>query len=467
MIKFPHSVAAALILAAWPALAAARPQQGGAPAAQSSALLPSDDDVRELIRTYVDNGQAKAIVVGLLEPNGSRRIVTYGEAGAGAQPLGPNSVFEIGSINKTFTGAILADMVRRGTVRLEDPVSKYLPANVRVPSRNGRQITLLDLATHTSGLPRLPTGYTPRDRANPYAHFEAQHLYEFLGRHELERDPGAEAVYSNLGMGLLGHALARAAGEPSFQALVKARILRPLRMNMTDYGRPAALVPWMTLGHAQGGAAVPYWDVAVLSGAGGLNSTVNDMLTYLDATVGEPASPIEQAMREAHRGYRPGPAPGAELGLAWMPRRRGTQTLLGHGGGTAGYSTYIGFDPAARAGVVVLTNSGGFDYADFIGRELLNPQRRVAVALARDALQAYVGTYRLREGLDLRVSSEDGRLFGQATNQPKLPLFAEAPDRLFFRAVDAQLHFARDPAGRVNGVTLRQGGRELVGARIE
>lgn len=456
----------ALGAAASPALAVAASAPASAQA-RTADLFPPDQEVRDFIRTYVATGQARGIVVGLLEPDGTRRIVSYGEAGEGARPLGPKSVFEIGSINKTFTGAILADMVRRGEVRLDDQISKYLPDAVRVPSRNGRQITLLDLATHSSGLPRLPTGYTPPDRTNPYAHFDTQHLYEFLNRYELERDPGEKPEYSNLGMGLLGHVLALAAGAGSFPALVEERILKPLGMATTGYGRPPALAPFMTRGHDKEGAVVPYWDVAVLAGAGGLNSTVEDMLTYIEANIGMPESPIERSMRLAQHGFRPGPAPNSRLGLGWMARKRGDWTLLAHGGGTAGYSTYIGFDPDRRAGVVVLTNSGGFDYADFIGRELLDPEWRTEVSLAPDVLDDYVGTYRLRDGLDLRITMEDGRLFGKATNQPKLPLFAEAADRLFLRAVDAQLTFARDSAGKVSAATLHQNGRQLTGPKVE
>lgn len=141
--------------------------------ARPGAFFPPDEAVREFVRPYVDKRQARGIVVGLLEPDGTRRVLTFGEAGEGARPLAASSVFEIGSITKTFTGTVLADMVRRGEVKLDDPVAKYLPAGVRVPSRNGRLITLLDLATHTSGLPRFPTGYEPPDPGNPYAQYAA------------------------------------------------------------------------------------------------------------------------------------------------------------------------------------------------------------------------------------------------------------------------------------------------------
>ncbi|HYJ83484.1 MAG TPA: serine hydrolase domain-containing protein [Allosphingosinicella sp.] len=376
----------ALAAQASPPQTTATPSQGQparAPA-RSGPFFPSDEAVRAFVRPYIDSRQAKGIVVGLVEPDGSRRVLTFGEAGEGARPLAARSVFEIGSITKTFTGTILADMVRRGEVKLDDPLGKYLPAGVRVPSFNGRAITLLDLATHTSGLPRLPTGYVPPDPANPYARFGPADLYAFLNRHELEREPGAKFEYSNLGMGLLGHALARAAGADSFQALVAKRVLRPLRMSMTAYGRPAAIAPWMTKGHDRQGAVAPRFDVAVLAGGGGLNSNVTDLMTYLDANIGEPTSPLEQAMREARRGYHL-PRPGVEVGLGWMTMTRGPLTLVGHNGGTAGYSTYVAFNPGTRAGVVVLANSGDFEYADKIGRELLNPERRPLIATPAQA----------------------------------------------------------------------------------
>ena len=347
--------------------------------ARPVAFFPPDEEVREFVRPYIDKGQARGIVVGLLEPDGSRRVLTFGEAGEGARPLAASSVFEIGSITKSFTGVVLADMVRRGQVKLDDPVAKYLPAEVSVPSRNGRQITLLDLATHMSGLPRFPTGYEPPDPANPYAQYAAEHLHAFLSRYELEHDPGAKFEYSNLGMGLLGHALARAAGADSFQTLVAERVLRPLSMSMTAYGRPAAIAPWMTRGHNQEGEVASYFDIAVLAGGGGLNSNVTDLMTYLEANIGEPTSPLEHAMRDAHRGYQ-APRPGMGVGLGWMMTKRGALNLVGSRGGSAGYSTFIAFDPDTRAGVVVLANSSGFEYADKIGRELLDPERRPLIA---------------------------------------------------------------------------------------
>src|SRR5262249_55292167 len=178
--------------------------------------LPSDSAVRALlasrVQTFPDTGKhGTGIVVGLLDASGRRRILAVG--------VDSNGVFEIGSITKTFTATALADMVEHGEVGLDDPVAKYLPDSVHVPTRNGKQITLLDLATQSSGLPRMPSNMTPQDPMNPYADYSVQQMYAFLAGYQLTRDIGASYEYSNLGVGLLGHALALKAGT-SYETLV-------------------------------------------------------------------------------------------------------------------------------------------------------------------------------------------------------------------------------------------------------
>ena len=190
-------------------------------------------------------------------------------------------------------------MVRRGEVSLTDPVAKFLPSGVKVPSRNGRQITLLDLATHTSGLPRSLNMERIRDFSNPYSSIPITDVYDFLSSHELKREIGAEWEYSNLGYGLLGHALARAAGVKSIDALVRHRITGPLKLKSTGYERGGGAA--MAKGHDPSGEAVPYWDFGEFKGAGGLNSSVDDLLTFLEANVGQPQSAIETAIQDSHR----------------------------------------------------------------------------------------------------------------------------------------------------------------------
>ena len=217
------------------------PQQG----------LPPDSAVRALlvprVAAFPDSGKhGTGIVIGLLDATGARRIVAVG--------VDSTRVFEIGSITKVFTTSALQDMVERGEVRLDDPVATFLPPSVRIPERNGRQITLLDLATQSSGLPRMPSNLTPRDSMNPYADYSVQQMYTFLSGHELTRDVGAEYEYSNLGVGLLGHALALKA-RTSYEDLVRRRILAPLGMRETAITLTSVLRAKLTPGHSAEGRA--------------------------------------------------------------------------------------------------------------------------------------------------------------------------------------------------------------------
>jgi CubicO group peptidase (beta-lactamase class C family) len=192
--------------------------------------MPDDASIRDIVKPRVDSGRSAGIVAGVLD-HGARRVVACGSSGS-SRPLDGDTVFEIGSVTKVFTAALLADMVARKEVSLDDPISKYLPAGMKTPTRGGRSITLGDLATQSSGLPRLPDNLAPKDPSNPYADYTVEKLYDFLSRYELTRDIGAMYEYSNLGVGLLGHLLALRAGT-SYEELLTKRILQPLGMRDT------------------------------------------------------------------------------------------------------------------------------------------------------------------------------------------------------------------------------------------
>ena len=167
--------------------------------------------------------------MGVIEPTG-RRVVSYGNLANGdPRTLDGDTIFEIGSVTKVFTSLLLAEMVSRKEVALDDPAAQYLPEPVRMPERSGKAITLLDLSMHCSGLPRVPGNLNPKDPANPYADYSVDDLYQFLSGYTLPRDPGSEVECSNLGAGLLGHILARRAGT-DYETLVRARITEPLSM---------------------------------------------------------------------------------------------------------------------------------------------------------------------------------------------------------------------------------------------
>jgi CubicO group peptidase (beta-lactamase class C family) len=229
------------------------------------ASAASGDEIRTVLAERIDvQRQSVGIVVGVIEPAG-RRIVTHGSPAKGdARPLDGHTVFEIGSISKVFTSLLLADAVERGEVSLTDPVATFLPASVPMPER-GRAITLQDLATHTSGLPRLPTNMTPQDGNNPYADYTVAQLYAFLSGYALPRDVGAQYEYSNLGGGLLGHVLALRAGS-SYEALVESRITGPLGMNSTRITLPAEMRARLAAGYGPTLQPATNWDLPTLAG---------------------------------------------------------------------------------------------------------------------------------------------------------------------------------------------------------
>jgi CubicO group peptidase (beta-lactamase class C family) len=466
-----HALLPALALTVLGATSAphARAQEAAPPPpAASVSNFPADEDLRHMLRYLVEDGETPGVILGIVEPDGSTRILSHGSAGPGTQPLGPRTVFEIGSINKTFTSTILADMVARGEVALEDPVSKYLPDSVRVPSRNGREITLLDLVTHRSGLPRLPDNHRPADRTNPYADFTTEKLYAFLNNHTLRRDIGAEFEYSNLGMGLLGHALGRAAGT-NIQTLIQQRILQPLGMRMTSYDRTGSgeLVQWMAKGHNEAGAVVPYWDLTdAIAGAGGLRSNMEDMLVYLRAQLGPADTDLERAMRltqQVHHQY-----PEFAAGLAWPIRTRDGRTILSHSGGTAGFNTMIGFDPERRTGFVMLTNTGDFDDdlpMDFIARGAPLALREVAVA--RTVLAAYAGEYEIAPGRRAVVRLEDdGALTVRVPGNVRFRMYAESDSSFFLKRAPWRLRFTKDASGAVSALVLNMGGADQTARRV-
>ena len=212
-----------------------------------------------------------------------------------------NVIFEIGSVTKVFTALLLADMVVRQEVRLDQPVRELLPAEFQ-PKPGGAEITLLDLAIHHSGLPRLPRNLAPfwgtlpaRHADNPYAYYGPDKLAKFLRRDGLERPEQPEYLYSNVGFGLLGMGLANRLGL-SYDEAIQQRICQPLGMQDTKvdltYEQRCRFLP----GHTALGKPATVWHFASLEGAGALHSTLNDMLRFLKAEL-FPEGELEAALR--------------------------------------------------------------------------------------------------------------------------------------------------------------------------
>jgi CubicO group peptidase (beta-lactamase class C family) len=281
----------------------------------------------------------------------------------GDLPDGQLSIFEIGSITKVFTATLLADLVQDGVVAFRDPVAAHLPA---APPVKERPITLEDLATHRSGLPRLPTGMLVRgmtvERGDPYASLDDERMLRAIRETEPKRAPGTKFGYSNHGAGLLGYALARAAGT-TYAGLLADRITRPLGLGDTGVLLPPGAESRLAAGHGWWGRPAGRWDLAGLAGAGGLVSTAADLLRFLELHSPDADSRLALAAAEtARKRYDVNRMMGVGLGWVILPalqrgprKARLAHDVLMHDGGTGGYRSFAAVAPETGTAVVVLT----------------------------------------------------------------------------------------------------------------
>lgn len=557
------------------------------PVCHAQTTLP--DEVKNNIKLRVDNGIHTGIVVGLIDGD-KTYYYSYGTKSLNGESVDEHSVFEIGSITKTFTGILLADMTIKGKVNLDDPLQKYLPEGINAPTRNGAPIKLVHLSNHTSSLPRMPGNFNPANYANPFVDYSEKQLFDFLKSYELPRDIGSQYEYSNYAVGLLGQVMASNQGL-SYEALMVDVIAKPLGLHDTRIAFTPNMKKNLAMGHNEG-VQVENWDITSLAGAGAIRSTAVDMLKYVRANMGKDKSKLYPAMQLSQKNSRvDGSSP--MVGLGWHIEAADKSEIVWHNGGTGGYRSFAGFIKGGDKGVVVLTNSTASP--DDIGMHLLNPntplteikpsigikirsmidsqglesgtkmyselkknqgdkydfsegelkrlgneylrkgQTKKAIAVftlnveaypssanvfyslaeafekegskekaienykkslalnpgnqpaidklktlgvdANEAikeiivdietLEGYVGKYELAPGFILHVSRVDSQLNAQATGQPEFPVFAKSKNVFYYKVVDAQLTFDQDAGGKVESVTLHQGGRDIVGKKLK
>lgn len=420
--------------------------------------------LRAMAEAQVRGGAVPGMVIGTI--SGSEvRVEGFGALSKGrAGRPDADTVYEIGSLTKTFTALLLADAVARGTLKLDDPVATLLPG-YRIPALGERQVTLLDLATQTSGLPRLPGNMAPASKENPYADYSDARLKAFLGSHALVRAPGARYDYSNLGFGLLGTALAAHAGK-DYATLLGERITGPLGMRSTALALNDDLRARLAPGHDAAGKPVVNWDFDSLAGAGAIRSTAPDMLRYLRAMMNPASAGALPGLRLVQQPQRPTGSSGGQIALAWQIRQMGEFTVAWHNGMTGGYASFMAFTTDGTRGVVVLAN--GASSVNEVGFAALLPQLVAAPAkpLAKELLDQYVGRYRLAPGMVLTIGAADGALSAHATGQGAAALYPLKTDEFELRVVEARLQFQRGADGKVASVVLHQGGRAMPAPRI-
>jgi len=351
---------------------------------EEQKIFKITDKLKETIQSLVNNNKTNAaIVVGLVDPNGTQ-FYGYGNM-SNANPItvDKDTIFAIGSITKVFTTILLADMVNSGLVNLDDSIEKYFPPSVKAPTYNGQKIILENLATHTSGLPEFPgshcvsnfNGTDDEDSLQTRLFFiecdknyTFDQLYQDLSNTTLTSEPGSKFEYSTFGISLLGHILALKSGI-SYDRLLEERILNVLGMNSTSIVLSDAQKSRLAIGHLNG-QELPFWNTSrPIAPAGGLHSSVADMLKFASANLGLIDTKINTAMKESHiiiHDSRLGKAFSnnytAYVSLGWIIATDFGIQIVEHNGETVdGYNSFIALNTSKERGIVIIASASSID----------------------------------------------------------------------------------------------------------
>ncbi len=443
-----------------------------APAVQAEELVPQAK-VDEIVKPLVEGGWIKGLAIGLISDKGEQTLGYGAISDKNPSPPTPETVFEIGSITKTFTGIILAQMVEEGAVNLDDKAQQHLGMTLLVPVNKERPITLVDLATHSSALPRMPSNFAPQDPENPYADYSVAQMGQFLMRHKLQRKPGEKSEYSNLGMGLLGHILQLKSGY-DYESLMEKVITGPLSMTQTRITLDEDDLARLAQGHDSDGQPAKNWDIPTLAGAGAIRSTSRDMLKYVAANLGLKQSKLDKAIALSQQIHFQNPEnEGGDVGLGWQLQR--ANKIVWHNGGTGGYSSFIGMQPEKKIGVVVLGSSSsdyvtqlGFRLLKLLGGDEVKPfSLPKTMKLPAEKLEPLVGKYRMSPAVVAEVTSKGDQLFVQLTGQPRIGIYPTSETNFYCRPVDAKFDFEADDSGKFTKMVIHQNGLDIPCTRME
>ena len=336
------------------------------PLSKSLDEFTISDEIKKTIREKVDDGTYQSVFVGIIDNEGVERY-HYGTAAKDEDSIDENTIFETGSISKVFTSLILADMVLNNEVSLDDSIDKFLPETVEPPTWNGDKITLLDLATHTSGLPVMPN-YPPNPDLDKEYEYDKDGLYEYLSDFQVSREVGSQYEYSNTGGSLLGHVLSLHE-EKSYEQTLKERVLDKLGLDSTCVNQCDELRDRFATPHSLGEQADETIFDDAMAGAGGVRSSGNDMLAFLSYAMDFDGSELQPAFELIQ-------TPNHQIneilsiGLGWHIIDNGERNIVWHNGATNGFASFVGYDSDSEQGVVVLTNSQAL--VDEIGLDILD-----------------------------------------------------------------------------------------------
>ena len=426
------------------------------------------DEVVETIEKSIAEGITPSIALAIIDSSGVN-YYNFGKSASHGKEVDENTIYEIGSISKVFTGIILAKQILDGDLKIDDKINDLLPDSINVPVMGDIEITLGNLTDHTSGLPRMPDNFAPANPNNPYADYTVEQMYEFISNYHPIRVVGSEYEYSNLAQGLLGHILAMNKNT-TYEDLMVQTIANPLEMNETRIVLTEKMKENLALGHS-GGKVVENWDIPILAGAGAIRSSTADMAKFISANLGYVKTPLIEAMELSHK-VRHNKAGEMSVAMAWHIKNGEDGDVIWHNGGTGGYHTFAGFVKETGKGVVLLSNSS--TGIEDIGFYLLDPGSELAsikfksdaVELPESTLEKYVGLYELQPEFKITITKKGTKLFGQATRQPRFEIYPENDTLFFLTVVKAKIAFQLKN-GAVESLTLFQGGQKISGKKIE
>lgn len=375
--------------------------------------------------------------------------------------ISPDTAFEIGSVTKTMTSALLADLILQGKASLEDPIANYLPEGTVVPSFEGKPILIKHLVTHTSGLPVVPDFGTALNMDNPYARVDEASLLKTLASTKLSRAPGSQFEYSNYAMMLLTSIVANRAGS-DFETLLRDRLFTPVGMgNSYINKKPDAVKP--AQGHTPNTRETSAWTFKTnAAGVGGVRSTLDDMVNYLQAQLGKTESAISPALKLTQQEIQT--QANNKMAMNWMLAPLDAHKVHLHEGGTGGFSTFVAFDLETKRGVVILsdtalTSVGGLGS---LGNHLLDSRlplgkvRKVATP-DPELLKAIAGNYDLMPGMKMALTEKDGKLFTQASGQAKYEMGYDSAGDFYPLEFDATIRVQNKPDGSYALLFLQSG----------
>lgn len=383
------------------------------------------------------------------------------------QPIDRRTLFELGSMTKVFVALLLADAVLGGRASFDDPVETTLPGGVTLRDTNGEPLRLIDLATHRSGLPRMPANLSPKEFGNPYPSYGEARLLAFLREWKAEVPRGTRFEYSNLGYGLLAQVLAWREGT-SLDSLLAQRVFQPLGLTDLHIRRPlpagddlaaigAALGASLAretreaTGHDGQRKPLPAWQFGVLAGAIGLVGSIEPIGRFIEAAVGLFDHPLKDAFALCLQQRTEGEHPLHPFGLAWelspIWSREQPRLLFNQDGATAGFSSSLWIEPARRRGAAVLANA--FIETRELALQAMDPALTSASfslpPLPAELIEPLVGHWQLDTRFALDIRARDGRLWVKPSDQPEFELQPRNPRHFYVRDATLQLRFDDQP----------------------